>query len=270
MNMDLQKAIDFAKAAVGSPYVYGGTGKICTIVYRIDRSHQYPGQRENIEKTCPALYKRTYSCKDCAWKGKPCYDCAQLVRYAMKAGGSTLPSGASSQWRYETAWSLKSKLNPDYARDNFCVLFRRDPAGSRYKPMAHVGLSLGNGYTIDARNASRGVIIEKLDPNYWTDMAVPSGIQVNMRGDILSVTHALPYGSRGDEVRDLQSWLCSLGYPLPRYGIDGIYGQETAAAVKAFQKTNALLETGAADEHTLEKLFKTARDIRYLGMRNPA
>ncbi len=265
--MDLQKAIAFAKAAVGSPYVYGGTGRICTPVYRIGRTHQYPSQRENIEKSCPAFTKRTYTCADCVWKGKPCYDCAQLVRYAMQAGGSALPSGASSQWRYETAWSLKASLNPDYARNNFCALFRRDPLGGRYKPMAHVGIALGDGYVVDARSSDRGVVMEKLEKYPWTDMAVPSGISVNMRADAQIVPGSLPYGSRGDDVRELQTWLTTLNFPLPRYGIDGVYGQETAAAVKAFQHNNALQATGTADERTMAKLYLAYRDVRYLGMR---
>ena len=265
--MDIQKTIDFAKAMVGSPYVYGGTAKPCTPEYRKQQMKQYPDAAPNIKKHCPVLSGEEDSCLYCKWKGRHCFDCAQLVRFAFRAGGSTLPSGASSQWRCDTAWSLKAKLNPDYARDNFCVLFRRDPLGGRYRPMAHVGLSLGDGYVIDARSSGRVVIMEKLDPKFWTDMAVPTGIQVNMRGDILSFTHALPYGSRGDEVRELQTWLRDIGYPLKRYGIDGIYGQETATAVKEFQSRNGMLATGAADERTLWLIHRNYLDVRYLGMR---
>lgn len=40
----------------------------------------------------------------------------------------------------------------------------------------------------------------------------------------------------GEDVRDLQEILISLGYDLSTYGADGEYGQETAAAVKDFQR----------------------------------
>lgn len=41
-------------------------------------------------------------------------------------------------------------------------------------------------------------------------------------------------GDRGEAVQDLQEALIELGYSLPRWGADGIFGKETAAALAAF------------------------------------
>lgn len=43
-------------------------------------------------------------------------------------------------------------------------------------------------------------------------------------------------GDRGVAVRSLQEKLLALGYELPRFGADGIFGPETEAAVRRFQK----------------------------------
>ena len=41
--------------------------------------------------------------------------------------------------------------------------------------------------------------------------------------------------SRGDAVRKIQEALIELGHPLPRYGADGSFGEETETALRAFQ-----------------------------------
>ena len=56
----------------------------------------------------------------------------------------------------------------------------------------------------------------------------------------LTVAPAYPgklliFGSRGEAVKQAQRGLLKLGYPL-RSGADGIFGAETVAAVKAFQR----------------------------------
>ena len=55
-------------------------------------------------------------------------------------------------------------------------------------------------------------------------------------------------GTKGTIVTNLQTYLMSLGYKLPKYGADGDYGAETEAAVKAFQKDYSLPVTGVWGE----------------------
>lgn len=57
------------------------------------------------------------------------------------------------------------------------------------------------------------------------------------------------YGSRGAEVTQIQTKLKRWGYY--KGNIDGIYGSQTVAAVKLFQKKNGLVVDGIAGKNTL-------------------
>ncbi len=65
----------------------------------------------------------------------------------------------------------------------------------------------------------------------------------------------LKLGASGMEVRKLQARLAELGYYAG--GVDGIYGETTATAVKAFQRNNGLSGDGQAGEQTQKKLYST-------------
>lgn len=60
------------------------------------------------------------------------------------------------------------------------------------------------------------------------------------------------YGSRGDEVITIQTKLKRWGYYSGN--IDGIYGSQTLAAVKLFQKKNGLTVDGIAGPKTLQAM----------------
>ena len=59
-------------------------------------------------------------------------------------------------------------------------------------------------------------------------------------------------GSRGNEVRNIQSRLSSWGYNPG--AVDGVYGPKTEAAVKKFQRNNNLTPDGIAGPATLAKI----------------
>ena len=60
------------------------------------------------------------------------------------------------------------------------------------------------------------------------------------------------YGSRGEEVRTIQTKLKRWGYY--KGNVDGIYGSQTLSAVKWFQRKNGLKEDGIAGKNTLEAM----------------
>ena len=64
------------------------------------------------------------------------------------------------------------------------------------------------------------------------------------------------YGSRGDEVKQIQTKLKRWGYY--NGNIDGIYGSQTQAAVKSFQKKNGLTVDGIAGPKTLAAMGITS------------
>ena len=60
------------------------------------------------------------------------------------------------------------------------------------------------------------------------------------------------YGSRGNEVKKIQTKLKRWGYYSG--SVDGIYGSGTLAAVKKFQKKNGLTVDGIAGTKTLQAM----------------
>ncbi len=63
--------------------------------------------------------------------------------------------------------------------------------------------------------------------------------------------YSMKKGDRGPDVQRLQKILIQLGYPLPKYGADGIFGDETLEAVNAFKKTVNLPQNGIVDTATM-------------------
>lgn len=64
------------------------------------------------------------------------------------------------------------------------------------------------------------------------------------------------YGSRGEEVKQIQTKLKNWGYY--KGSVDGIYGSQTLSAVKAFQKKNGLTVDGIAGTKTLAAMGITS------------
>lgn len=58
----------------------------------------------------------------------------------------------------------------------------------------------------------------------------------------------------GLDVKALQQALMAAGFDLPKYGADGDFGNETRAAVRAFQTARGLPVTGQADDKTRKAL----------------
>ncbi len=63
---------------------------------------------------------------------------------------------------------------------------------------------------------------------------------------------------RGDAVRQIQTYLRELEAALgvrPKLSVDGVYGDETRASVRSFQKREGLTETGEVDTETFTRLY---------------
>ena len=64
----------------------------------------------------------------------------------------------------------------------------------------------------------------------------------------------LRIGDKGPQVMHLQSALKAHSIGLPKYGVDGIFGPETQAAVKLAQQQLGLPPNGIADQLLLKRL----------------
>lgn len=72
--------------------------------------------------------------------------------------------------------------------------------------------------------------------------------------DLSNVRAGLKMGDTGEDVKKVQEALKGLGYNFDKFGIDGIIGDETTNAIKAFQELKGLEVTGVVDEKTLQAL----------------
>lgn len=91
----------------------------------------------------------------------------------------------------------------------------------------------------------------KIIPIILLILSITTFIIYNMflRADSNNVEALSKYGSRGEEVRQIQTKLKRWGYYSGN--VDGIYGSQTLAAVKWFQSKNGLTVDGIAGPKTL-------------------
>lgn len=106
--------------------------------------------------------------------------------------------------------------------------------------------------------------VEILQNYYGNDIYLEStnqvtGIPVSFPGEILQL------GSSGNAVRTIQSQLNGISdnYPLiNKLAVDGVYGQNTADAVKTFQNIFGMPETGVVDYSTWYEISKVYTAVK--------
>ena len=113
-----------------------------------------------------------------------------------------------------------------------------------------------HGYPIDRMIEDYGSLEEAIRAN-----CIPVKILDEALGnlgqttaDLSKINGDLKKGMSGDDIKQAQQALVDLGYDLDKFGVDGIFGSETEAAIKAFQEFSGLEVTGIVDEATLTAL----------------
>lgn len=261
---------EYAESKIGCAYIWGGYGeKLCTPSFRKERASAYPSQKTNIYRYCQVLSGQKTVCTGCRYNGKQAYDCAQLTRYACKAGGQELVSGSNAQWK-KTDWEKKGTIDslPDVPG---VILYHMDSNGE----MSHTGVCVGNGYAVEARSAAYGVVKTAVKSRSWTHWAALPGVlnedgeqsstttnqaqestsqaQNGTAGTVVTDMSTLRNGSTGTQVKVLQFLLNEKGFDCG--SADGIWGKKTIAAVKAFQKAKGLTVDGVVGKNTWTKLL---------------
>lgn len=227
-----------ALALVGSGYIYGATGWICTRARMAQQAKQYPQYASLIDRYGPR------------WLGRPCFDCAQLTRAIAQEAGVSLPSGSASQWR-AALWREKGTID---SLPQEAGLFLFTQTGSR---MTHTGYAIGGGEEIDARGHAYGVVRRRIQDTsftHWARLDVDYDAEAAADNPAPQTARTLRSGMSGADVQALQEMLIRLGYSLAPYGADGRFGAGTRAAVRLFQRQALLAVDGVAGPATLAAL----------------
>ena len=168
MTSNENKIIAWAESQVGAGYVWGAGG------YKLTKS--------KLQELIAQYPQYVSESKNSKWLGHQVWDCASLVRYAMKQIGISMVSGATSQWK-KTKWARKGTID-QLPKDQVACLYRW--TGS---VMQHTGIYLGNGYVIDARGSGAGVVKSKLSSYPWTHFGQPQGlIKKEQTNEVISVS----------------------------------------------------------------------------------
>ena len=245
-------------------YWYGTYCKPCTDDLLAGKTRQYP---EHYAEKRQATYRKHIQ------QGKIATDCNGLIEgYAWEENGvvkrnrNDVPdrsaSGMYSAARY------KGKIADGLPEIPGLLVWT--------KTKAHVAVYVGNGYVVEARDFSHGLqrnAMSKRSFVYWGDYAYidyaaeefakmkaaagGTSSSSTTESKPASGTPTIRKGSKGDAVREMQNLLIKAGCKLPKYGADGHCGDETVAAIKAFQTANSLTPDGICGALTWAKLKAT-------------
>lgn len=252
-------AFQFALLCVGWAYVFGARGEFCSPANRRSYYKSKGAENPTIKTKCQVIRDDNpkVDCDGCKWYpgGRTrFYDCRGFTYWVILQvfGFKIMGSGCTSQWNTESNWIARGEVSDGIPQNTLvCLFYYKKEKGKRTKTLAHTGLYY-NGETVEC---SSGVQHSKTINSKWEVWAVPACCQP---GEISAPTEptvkVLKKGSKGAEVRALQTLLIQKGYPLPKFGADGDFGNETLAAVKAFQKDHGLKVDGIVGPETIKAL----------------
>lgn len=128
----------------------------------------------------------------------------------------------------------------------------------------HCGVYIGGGKVVESTPKwNNGVQITTLSARNWLKHGKLPDIQYSDKEEVKdTVTIELPVlrsGSKGDEVKTLQRLLKALGYKgsnKKALSIDGDFGENTAYALKAYQKAKGLTADGICGKNSWNAILK--------------
>lgn len=214
----MSKIINFARAQVGKPYVFGRSGPDS---YDCSGLTKRAGRQINLD-----LYHGATT----QWIRGTATGPPEKYGYFDQTGPiETMPT------------------------DRVAFLFNQDKTAAKLT-MAHTGLYDGAGRVIQAGGyGGKGVHEGAIDRRRWTHWATltKKWEDLDMAGED---SFLLRRRDKGEAVRQLQSGLISLGYDLGRLGADGDFGQATETAVRKFQADNSLPVDAVWDAECQERM----------------
>lgn len=241
----------------GWVYWYGTYGRPCTKSLYESKKKQYPSHYTD-SRTAGYM-------KDIA-AGKWCADCVGMIKSFFWTGG-----------QFETTPKYASNHCPDVSANGMIALCTQtgpirtipDEPGLVVWKSGHIGVYVGNGYTVEMKGFAYDCRKNKVKDGPWTKWGrLPASMISYDDGCDDCVIPEEPEGERelrngceGADVKQLQESLIKLGFSCGKWGADGDFGDCTEQAVEAFQRANGLDVTGVYDGKTREALEKALDEL---------
>jgi putative peptidoglycan binding protein len=199
------------------------------------------------------------------WHGP--WDCAEFASWCVYQAAGTLYGCSNDKAKpsladaYTGYWARDAK---DLGQRITVAVAARTPGAAVLRvPVAgqvigHIVISDGQGGTVEAHSTNRGVIRDILDGRRWDMGVLVPGIDYSRSPEPRKVTPpALVYRlmsprMKGPVVLSIQTGLKAKGFDPGL--LDGVFGGQTFAAVRAFQLTNGLVPDGEVGAHTAAAL----------------
>jgi hypothetical protein len=159
----------------------------------------------------------------------------------LKAGIDITGGYVARQWS-DNNWDAKGEIA--FLPECVCCVFTGD--------MGHTGLYVGGGRVLHCSGEVKDDVLSGRD---WQKWAIPKGLYTPEELAKLvkgAFTRMLKKGMKGEDVQTMQVYLNALGYNCGT--ADGIFGNKTVEAVKAFQSAEGLTVDGIAGQQTLDIL----------------
>lgn len=284
--------VAFCLSMIGMPYWYGTCVYNCTSSLRSRKAAQYPS---HYASSRTSRYNSDIS------KKLVCMDCIGMIKGFFWTNG-----GAGVKEAIGTGKAISSKYGgngcPDKSADG--MLSWCKSKGCKYGKIAtlpevpgillfssgHVGVYVGDGYAVEARGFSYGVVKTKVSARSWTSWAyMPDSVlkydtlpddNTNQNEAPIQSTpgvadsaktynlgdRTIKRGVKGDDVAELQSTFVKLGYNLGSYGanrdgVDGDCGSKTVQAIKDFQFAHNLEVDGEYGKKTHAVMLEAVKNI---------
>ena len=228
------------QAQNGSIYVLGAQGQTGSQITEAWIKLREHNKASNYNRAI-ALWKKRLAA---GYRNLCAYDCSGLVvKHLMDAGLLKGDRTANGLYYDECRAIGKNELA---AGD---LVFKKYAASSR---VYHVGVYMGDGSVVHSKGRDDGVIRESISKTGWNRFGRLKAFGGGTSGYVrLLKNTGRPYMS-GADVMAVQAALLDKG--VNPGGIDGVYGPATEAAVKAYQKANALEADGIVGPKTWVKL----------------
>ena len=266
----MEVAWKVALLCVGWPYVFGARGETCTPANRRAFYKSKGADHPTIKTKCQVIRDDDpkSSCNGCKWYPDKervlFFDCRGFTYWVLWLvyGWKLQGAGATSQWDTKSNWKAQGTIDTCPENQLVC-LFQRKKGSS--VTMAHTGFGYC-GKTVECQN---GVQHFTKRNSKWTHWGLPACCAEDYvkpedppKEENKVSKPTLKKGASGSNVKELQKLLIDKGYSCGSKGADGKFGNDTLAAVKAFQKDNGLKVDGVVGESTWAALEKTQQYYR--------